>query len=144
VLAEQGNKAALELAQQDALVAAHDAAQLGGARSGPPALEHRLDVLGLDAEPHPGLMNDGRQHLRRGVGGHVDDRARHGGDGDAAIAGGIAAVCPAGPVPDDAVRLSLSWGRHLGWRRVTLDQAIEIGRRASTKQRPLTAGEDSS
>src|SRR6266511_533577 len=112
----------LELAQDDARLAAQDPAQLGRARAVRPPREDGLDLGRRGAVEDAGLVAGARELVRRQYGGEVDERAGHGGDRHAAELGRVAVVAPPRSLRSDAGNAPLGGGEDLRDARLTLDE----------------------
>src|SRR4051794_1132951 len=110
VSAQQLEEAALQLAERDARLAAHDRAELPGARGVRP--QHGVDLPRRGAVADPGLVAGAGEVVEVERGGEVDERLRDGGDRDAAElgAGRPAAVGGDAPHPPLAGAVTSGFG----------------------------------
>ena len=88
-LAQMLEEPRFQLAERDMHVAAHDGAELRRARAVRPAREDGVDHRRCRAVTHAHLVARARELAGREHGSQIDERARHGGDGDPAPGGHV-------------------------------------------------------
>jgi hypothetical protein len=134
LLAHERQEATLERAERDARIAAQDLAELRRAGRSRPTREDRGDVRWGRAVANAGLVAGSGEVVEGKVGGEVDERARHGGDRDAAVDRAVRRVDVPAP-HGDARHAPLERRRHLGGRDRPLEEPEQVRRRAPAQAR---------
>jgi len=124
-LFELGKESALEVAQGDLRIASEDRPQLCGASRGWPPGQGRLRGRGPNAVPHLGLVARASELCRPESRGQVDDGARDGGDGYAAVDGHVLSI-EADPPGCDPGNASVAVGADLGGWQPPSHQAEQM------------------